>query len=403
MHESTRDSNGALAGLKVVEFAHVIAGPLAGTLLADMGADVVHVEPPNMGDTGRHMGPVKDDVYLWWKVAARNKRSVSLDLRQERGRELARRLMAWADVVITNLRVGTLERWELDWNAARRVNPRVIYLQVSGYGATSAKRDRPGFGKVGEARSGVVHLTGFADGPPVHTGFSHGDSVAALMGAYGILAALHRKDTDPDFEGEWVDIALFEPLYRLIEWQVIIQDQLAQTPGRSGNRLSVAPAAVINTYRTADDEWIVVTSATLRSVINVAKLLGLDENEFQTVTDQVARADELDARLAEWVAQRSTQACLEAMDEAQVVASRIFTAADILDDPTYAERDDIISVDDDELGPVRMQAVIPHFHRHPGGVWRTGPRLGQDNDLVYRQWLGVPDADYSELKAAGVI
>ncbi|HEU0197704.1 MAG TPA: CoA transferase, partial [Nevskiaceae bacterium] len=171
-------ADGALAGLKIVEFAHVIAGPLAGTLMADLGADVVHVESPGSGDTGRHMGPTKDDVYLWWKVSARNKRSVCLDLHDERGRAVARRLVQWADVVITNLRVDTLEKWGLDWNAAHALNPKIVYLQVTGFGATSSRRSMPGFGKVGEARSGVVHLTGFPDGPPIHTGFSHGDSVA---------------------------------------------------------------------------------------------------------------------------------------------------------------------------------------------------------------------------------
>ncbi|MGH3320959.1 MAG: CaiB/BaiF CoA transferase family protein [Streptosporangiaceae bacterium] len=399
-----RGSGGpALAGLKVVEFAHVIAGPLAGTLLADLGADVVHVEPPGSGDAGRVMGPAKEGVYLWWKVSARNKRSVRLDLRQPPGRELAGRLATWADVVITNLRADTLEEWGLDWPALHAVNERLVYLQVSGFGATSSLRSAPGFGKVGEARSGVVHLTGFPDGPPVHTGFSHADTVTAVTGAYGVLAALRRKDHDPDFHGEWVDIALFEPLYRLIEWQVIVHDQLGVVPGRTGNRLAVAPAAVVNTYRSADDEWVTVTSATRRSVLNVVRLLGLDEERFQTVAEQVAGADELDEKLRDWIAARSTEECLKTMAKAEVVASRIFTVADILTDPTYAEREDVLTVDDPELGAVRMQAVVPKLHEHPGAVWRTGPALGQDDELVYRDWLGVPDEEYVALKAAGVI
>lgn len=392
----------ALRGLKVVEFAHVIAGPLAGTLLADLGADVVHVEPPEGGDTGRVMGPAKDGVYLWWKVAARNKRSVRLDLRHERGRELARRLAGWADVVITNLRVDTLRRWGLDWPTLHALNDRLVYLQVTGFGATGPLANAPGFGKVGEARSGVVHLTGFADGPPVHTGFSHADTVTALTGAYGVLAALHRRN-DPDFHGEWVDLALFEPLFRLIEWQVIVHDQLGTVPHRSGNRLSVAPAAVVNTYRSADGDWVTVTSATRRSVLNVVRLLGLPAAEFDTVADQVARSDELDARLRQWVGERSTDQCLAAMDDAEVVASRIFSVADIVDDPVYAAREDIVTVDDGQLGPVRMQGVVPKLHSRPGTVWRTGPELGEDNALVYRDWLGLSAQEYGELASAGVI
>ncbi|MFJ7998327.1 CaiB/BaiF CoA transferase family protein [Streptomyces sp. NPDC096310] len=239
---------GQLRGLKVVEFAHVVAGPLAGSLLADQGADVVHVEPPGAGDAARTMGPRRDGVPLWFKVAGRDKRAVTLDLHHEAGRAVARRLDAWTDVVIVTLRA--------------------VLLQISGFGATSSQADAPGFGKVGEARSGVVHLTGFPDGPPVPTGFSHGDAVTGLMGAYAVLAALHRRDHDPGLAGEWIDLALFEPLFRLVEWQVIVHDQLGHVPERSGNQLSVAPAAVINTYRSRDGEWLTVTSATPRSVRN---------------------------------------------------------------------------------------------------------------------------------------
>ncbi|HEU4360186.1 MAG TPA: CoA transferase [Mycobacterium sp.] len=393
----------ALAGLKVVEFAHVIAGPLAGTLLADLGADVVHVEPPGVGDTGRKMGPAKDGVHLWWKVSARNKRSLSLDLRQPAGREVARRLAGWADVVITNLRVDTLAQWGLDWATLHELNPTLIYAQITGFGANSSLRNAPGFGKVGEARSGVVHVTGFADGPPVHTGFSHADTVTALTAAYGILAAAYRKAHDPDFHGEWLDLALFEPLFRLIEWQVIVHDQLGVAPGRSGNRLAIAPAAVVNTYLSGDDEWITVTSATVRSVQNVARLVGLAPEDFGIVEQQVARTDDLDNALRDWIRQRPTAAALQAMAEAEVVASRIFSMDDIAADPTYAEREAIVSVGDDELGPVRMQAVVPKLHSHGGTIWRTGPALGADNEVVCKDWLGMADQDFDRLCAAGVI
>lgn len=393
----------ALSGLKVVEFAHVIAGPLAGTLLADLGADVAHVEPPGAGDTGRKIGPHKDGVYLWWKVSARNKRSLVLDLRQEAGREVARDLIEWADVVITNLRSATLEEWALDWENAHRINPKVIYLQITGFGAQTSMRNAPGFGKVGEARSGVVNITGFEGGPPVHTGFSHADTVTALMAAYGVLAAAYRKAHDPNFDGEWIDLALFESLYRLIEWQVIVYDQLGEIPQRSGNRLAVAPAAVVNTYLTADDEWITVTSATVRSVHNVVALLGLSVDDFRTVEQQREGADLLDQKLAAWVKERSTAAALEAMFEAEVVASRIFSVEDIVNDPIYAEREGVITVPDDDLGPVRMQAVVPKLHRHAGGVWRTGPALGEDNDIVLLDWLGMDAVRIESLKKDGVV
>ena len=402
-NETIADRNPALTGLKVVEFAHVIAGPLAGTLLADFGADVVHVEPPGTGDAARVMGPAKDGVYLWWKVAGRNKRSVRLDLRQPAGREVAARLVAWADVLITNLRVSTLEKWGLDWPSAHRLNDKLIYLQITGFGATSSLRSEPGFGKVGEARSGVVHLTGFPDTPPVHTGFSHADTVTAVNAAYGVLAAAYRKAHDPDFHGEWVDLALFESLFRLIDWQVIVHDQLGVVPGRSGNRLAVAPAAVVNTYRAADGEWITVTSATLRSVLNVVRLLGLPEAEYATVAQQTERADVLDAGLREWISARGTEECLAAMRAAEVVASRILSIADIMADETYAEREDIVSIKDADLGEVRMQAVVPKLHSHGGTVWRSGPALGADEDLVYGEWLGLIPEELERLRTEGVI
>ncbi|MEV0618400.1 CoA transferase [Nonomuraea sp. NPDC050404] len=403
MASGQQHGQGQLRGLKVVEFAHVVAGPLAGSMLADQGADVVHVEPTGTGDAARSMGPTRDGVPLWFKVAGRNKRSVTLNLHAPEGRKVAHRLVAWADVVIVTLRAGRLRSWELDWEAVHRLNPKAVLLQISGYGATSSLADAPGFGKVGEARSGVVHLTGFPDGPPVHTGFSHGDAVTGLMGAYAVLAALHRKANDPGFDGEWIDLALFEPLFRLVEWQVIAHDQLGDVPARSGNQLAVAPAAVINTYRSRDGDWITVTSATLRSVLNVVRLLGLPEAEFATTAQQLAGRERLDDGLRAWVAERGTEACLSAFAEAEVVASRVFSAADIAADPVYAEREDIVTVEDPDLGPVRMQAVIPRFHQVPGGVWRTGPALGQDNDLVYREWLGLGADELAELEESGVI
>jgi len=389
-------------GLKVVEFGQIIAGPLAGTLLADLGADVVHVEDPTNGDPSRQMGPAKDGIYLWWKVAARNKRSVTLDLRSAEGQDLARELVAWADVVITNFRVGTLERWGLDWPTLRTVNPTLVMLQVSGHGANTTDRDRPGFGKVGEAMSGVVNLTGFADGPPVHTGFSHGDTVTALMGAFAISAALHRRH-EPDFAGEWIDLALFESLFRLIEWQVIVHDQLGVVPERAGNQLAIAPGAVVNTFLTADEQWLTVTSATPRSVANVAKLLDLPVAEFTTPQQQAARGPELDAGLRSWIATQTLDECLARMAELEVVASPIFSMADIVASKTYEEREAIVTIEDRDLGPIRMPNVVPKLANHGGRVWRSGPRLGEDNELVYREHLGMSTERYDALKSAGTI
>jgi crotonobetainyl-CoA:carnitine CoA-transferase CaiB-like acyl-CoA transferase len=378
----------ALSGLKVVEFAHVIAGPLAGTLLADLGADVVHVEDPGRGDP---------------QVSARNKRSVTLNLRTDEGRALARKLAEWADVIICNFRVSTLERWELDFPSLNKINPKLVMLQVTGYGVSSSKRNVPGFGKVGEAMSGVVNVTGFPDGPPVHTGFSHGDSVTGLMGAFAIMAAIYRKNTDPDFQGEWIDLALYEGLYRLVEWQVIFYDQLGENPARVGNQLSAAPAAVINTFSTSDTHWITVTSGTPRSVQNVAELVGEPLEDYATPAMQVARREHLDQLVREWISKHTLAECMAEMGRLEVVASPIFTVEDILADETFRENGNVTELDDPDLGRVRMQNVVPRLKNHTGKVWRTAPALGEDNDAVYGSELGFSADEIATLHEAGTI
>ncbi len=400
---ATAGPQGPLVGVKVVEFAQVIAGPLAGTLMADLGADVVHVEQPAGGDSARRMGPEKKGAHLWWKVLGRNKRSVTLDMRGEEGRALARRLVAWADVVVVTFRADTVEKYGLDWKSVQAVNPSAVLLQISGYGARTSKRNLPGFGKMGEARSGLVHLTGFPDGPPVHTGFSHGDATTGLMGAFAVTAALLRRERDPERKGEWIDLALPDTLFRLVEWQVILRDQLGYAPNRSGNQLAVAPAAVVNVFRSADDGWITVTSGTPRSVQNIARLLGLDTERYATQADQVAGTQELDDGLRVWISQHSTEECLEVMEEAGVVASKVYDMDDILADPVFQERGSVVTVPDADLGEVRMQGVVPEFVGDAGAVWRTGPSLGQDNDLVYGEWLGLDKQERSRLADEGVL
>ena len=392
---------GSLLCVKVVEFDQVVAGPLAGGLLAHRGADVVHVEPPGVGDPARSMGPSENGVHLWWKVAGRNKRSVTIDLRRPAGRELANRLVRWADVAIVSLRASTLAEWDLDWQSVHALNSRLILLQISGYGANTSMADAPGFGKVGEARSGVVQITGFPDGPPVHTGFSHADAVSGLMGAYAVLAALHRRNTDPKFMGEWIDLALFEPLFRLIEWQVIIHDQLGTVHQRSGNSLAEAPAAVVNTYLSRDRRWITVTSGTPRSVVNIVRAIGLPESEYSTVADQAAGRAIIDQRLRAWIAERDAENALAVMAKAGVVASAIFDIADIMADPIYAERGDISTVDDPELGPIRMQAAPPRFQNRTGAIWRSAPRLAKTTIWCSRAGSGSLPGKWSAYGPTG--
>lgn len=400
--QATCNDLAALKGLKVLSLSHVVAGPFAASLLADFGADVVHVEQPGVGDPARHLGFERNGIYVWWKVAGRNKRSVTIDLKKPEGAELARELAQWADVVISSIRPATLERWGLSWDALRAVNSRLIMLQITGFGMTGPRSDEPGFGKVGEAMSGVVGITGLPD-KPLHAAFSHGDSVTGLMGAFGLMAALYRRDHDPKFAGELIDLALFESLFRIIEWQVIAYDQLNMAPPRNGNRLGFAPAAVANVFESADGVWITVTSATLKSVLSVVRLIGLPVEQFQTTAQQREQSDLIDQTLKEWMKQHSAEDALAHFREANVVASRIYSIQDIMNDAVYKARDDIITVDDVDLGPIKMQNVIPKMTNHAGSVWRSGAQLGEDNEIVFKEWLGLSKERFERLRAADVI
>ena len=268
-----------------------------------------------------------------------------------------------------------------------------MVLQVSGFGGTGSRRNEPGFGKVGEAMSGVVNLTGFPDGPPVHTGFSHGDSVTGLMGAYAVQAALYRKANDPDFKGEWIDLALFESLFRLIEWQIIFYDQLGVVPERAGNQLAAAPAAVINTFKTSDGHWITVTSGTPRSVAEDRRPRGRAARGLRDVEDQVARRERLDSLVAAWIAKRPLAECLRVMRQLEVVASGIYSAEDILADETYRERDNVVTVQDrtSDRSDAERRAQASQLRRR-GVADGAGTRRGQCAGLrgIPRQITGRP-------------
>ena len=394
-------ASATLSGLRVVEFAARISGPLAGTLLADHGADVIHIEDPGDGDALRHEGPTKDGTNLWWKVAGRNKRSVTIDLRREEGQKLARQLAAWADVVITNVRVGTLERWQLDFANLQLVNPTLIMLHISALGASGPTRDVAGFGKIGEARSGVAHLSGLAGNAPVFSGYLLSDAVTGALGALAIQMALYRRAHDPDFAGEWIDDALTEALFRLVDWQVVVHDQLGVVPERIGNDIWIEYPMMTRVVKTYDQSWLLVTASSIDEFQALARLVG---DSLETSWDMVVPSrSRLDAAVDAWAGGQWTSACLAALAEAGVVACKIFNVVDIFADAVYAERNDIIEVTDRYLGKVRMQSVVPRFVNYPGNVWRCGPSLGEDNQIVLQERLGLSEQDISELELSGIV
>jgi formyl-CoA transferase len=396
----------ALDDLRVIDVGHVLAGPFAATLLGDLGADVIKIEPPE-GDGLRRLGPRKDDRPLWWTVAGRNKRCVTLDLRTPEGQELLVRLARDADVLIENFRPGTMERWNIGWERLHGENPRLIMLRISGYGQQSAASNpKPMFGRPSEALSGALHLSGFPDGPPNHIGFSVGDTTTALMGAYGVMAALH--DRERTGAGQVVDLALFETLFRMIEWHIPAYDQLGIVTERAGNRFPLG-LMVGNVYESADGKWLSMSAAAETVIRRMLLLVGgealaddprLATPESRNVPENMQAL--LDA-VGAWIAARSAEDVLAAFEEAGAVIAMAHDAADIVASPAYKDRDAIVTVDDPHLGPVRMPNAVPRLSASPGSVRWTGPDVGAHNEEIYCEVLGLSADELQRLRDAGVV
>jgi formyl-CoA transferase len=401
-------AEGPLTDIRVLDLGHVVAGPLAGTLLGDLGADVIKVEDPTSGgDTLRRLSPTVNGAPVWWKVAGRNKRSVAIDLRTDPGRDLLLRLVEHADVVIENFRPGTLEKWGLGPDVLDQRNPRVVLLRISGFGQGPLGQGRPGFGRVGEAMSGAANLTGEPDGPPMHVGFSLGDASTGLMGALGVLAALHARDRTG--RGDIVDVALFESLFRLIEWQIPFADLLGQVVRRRGNRFPTG-YAVAGSYRTRDGRWITVSAATDRGVARLLREAGgdalADDPRFADVAarSEGDRLEQIDTALGEWISSTDATDVIATLDGSDVAVSEVYDAAMMLDDPIFREREAVITVDDAEIGgPIRMPGVVPKLVRGPGRVRWAGPPLGEHTDEVLGELLGLRADELTSLRCLGAI
>lgn len=404
----TQMSDGLFNGITVIELGHVIAAPFAASLLADFGATVIKVEDPGVGDMMRLTGPTKDGFHLWWKAVARNKTSVTIDLRSAEGQALVKRMVKKADVVIENFRPGTLERWNLDWERLKVINPRLIMLRISGYGQIGPEAHKPGYGRVGEALSGAVHITGHPDKPPTHFGFSLGDLSTGLMGAFSISAALFKRERlGAAFPGECIDLALYETLYRCIDWQIPLYDQLGFIGERAGNAYPVGPSPISDTYQTSDGVWVTVATATTRSVHNLLELIGgsslKEDKKFATHELLMKHKDELGQLVSEWIGRNALAMVLESCSAASVVAAPVFTPREMMSNETFRLRENIVTVDDPELGAIRMGGVVPRLRSFPGSVRSSGPALGEGNRRVFIDWLGLTEDDYLALAAAGIV
>jgi crotonobetainyl-CoA:carnitine CoA-transferase CaiB-like acyl-CoA transferase len=381
----------ALGGLRVLDLSNLYAGPLLTMILGDFGADVVKVEHPR-GDSLRGWGHVKDGVPLWWKIVSRNKRLIALDLSDERDRNVVRKLSAWADVLVENFRPGRLEQWNLAFAELSQQNPGLIMVRVTGFGQTGPMSGQPGFGTLAEAYSGFAAITGQRDGPPTLPAFGLADGVAAITGAYAVLAALRWRDGAGNGQGQVIDLSLYEPLFGILGPQVIEYDQLGVLQARDGNRSSrTAPR---NAYRTGDMRWVAVSSGTYDIFQRVFRAILRDEiaedARFASADFRRECANWLDEIVGEWIAAHTLDEVLAAFQAGGAPIAPVLGADEIVRDPQYLERESVIRVRDQDLGEVLMQAPVPRLSRTPGRVrWPGAARIGADGDAVIGEVLGM--------------
>jgi formyl-CoA transferase len=397
------NATGALADLRVLELGTLIAGPFCGQLLGDMGAEVVKIEAPGQGDPMRHWGPQKRGTpSVWWPVIGRNKKAITLDLRQPDGQRIFKDLCRKADVVIENFRPGTLEKWNCGWTELAAINPRLILVRVSGYGQTGPYSQRAGYGGIGEAMGGLRYIVGEPDRPPSRVGISIGDSLAAVHACMGTLAALHHRERTG--QGQVVDAAIYESVLNMMESLVTEFDQLGHVRERSGPILPrIAPS---NVYPTRDG--IVMIGANQDTVFaRLATAMGAPElAQDARYRDHTARGEhqqELDAVIANWTATLSTRELLARLEEHGIPSGLIYRTADMLEDPHFAARQAIVTTQHPQFGALRMQNVAPRLSASPSSIRTPAPELGQHNDEIYGQWLSLDATAREELRARGVI
>ena len=398
-------SKGPLVGLKVLDLSVIVAGGTASSLMADFGAEVVKVEQPGNGDPLRNWGPFANGVSLWWKVHSRNKKSITLNLGAPEGQGVLKRLAEQADVLIEGFRPGVMERWDLGPEALHEVNPRLVMLRYSGFGQTGPYRERPGFGTIAECMSGFVGMTGFQDTPPVLPPVPLADEVAGVFGAMAGMMALYHRDSGGSGKGQVVDLSLFEPLFRLCIPHVTMFDLLGINRERVGN--DFPDAAPRSLYRTGDERWLGLSATSQRTFENLARAMGMPElTERPAFKDNAARlenSEELNQVLNAWLGQRSLQQIMDQLVPAGGVVGPVYDAAQIVEDPHYQAREDIIEIDDPELGHTRMLGVVPKFSDTPGAVEHAGPTVGEHNALIYGSWLGLSEKDLEAMGERGTV
>ena len=400
---ATALGRGPLAGIRVLDLGTVYAAPITAMLLGDWGADVIKVEHPR-GDPARTHGANKNGHGLWWKVIARNKKAITLNFSHPDGQDILRRLVAQSDVVIENFRPGVMEKWGLGPDELQRINPGVVVLRVTGFGQTGPYATRRAFGTLAEAMSGLAHQTGEPDGPPTLPPFGLADGVAGLTGAYAVMLALYHRDAKGG-AGQVIDLSLLEPLVGILGPGPSVYDQLGVIAGRHGNRsTNNAPR---NAYLTKDRRWVAISASATSVAERVMRLVGradiAEQPWFSQAGQRVEHAEMIDAPVKEWIAARPYEEVSAAFQEAGAALAPVYDIEQLMSDPHVREREVITTIDDEDLGPLKMQNLIFRMGGTPGAIRHGGRRLGQDTDAVLDEQLGISGDKLEELRRAGVL
>ena len=402
MNLNNSNPDGALRGVRVIEMGQLIAGPFAGKTLGEFGADVIKIEAPGSGDPLRNWRMIKEGTSVWWQVQSRNKRSIALDLRSAEGQDIARKLIAEADVLIENFRPGTLEGWGMGWEALSAINPGLVMLRISGYGQTGPYRDLPGFGAIGEAMGGLRHLTGEPDRVPVRCGVSIGDTLAALHGTIGVLTALYHRKVNGG-KGQVIDVALHEAVFNVMESLLPEYSAFGAVREAAGSALpGIAPS---NAYR-CNDGYVLIAGNGDSIFKRLMTVIGRDDLAHDPAladnAGRVVRVAEIDAAISVWTATRPITEVLDLLGGARVPAGKVYTAKDIAEDPHYRARDMILAQSTRDGYDLEVPGVVPKLLGTPGSVRTSAPGLGDDTDGVLRE-LGLSEPDIAALRTKGVV